>query len=282
MNIMQYSRPKNYYTAVNDVKVYFDYTNGRLKFIDYQGIDESVLKTAIKLAVKEGLGKIIANCPGYLLQTFINQGFVIEGIINGYYKGENAFCVSCFIEPERPVVLEQETEDAILHRCMSETKSFLPEKHYHTIRKADCKDIPDMIKLFSSIFASYPSPVFDKEYLKKAMRERVLFKLIEADGHILGIASADMDQANLNAEITDCATYPQHRGKGILQKIIYSLESDLKKKGFLNVYSLARAVNPGINTALSRLGYKYGGRLVNNCHICGGFEDMNIWVKNLT
>jgi len=22
------------------------------------------------------------------------------------------------------------------------------------------------------------------------------------------------------------------------------------------------------------------GRLINNCHIGGGFEDMNIWVKN--
>ncbi|HCP15639.1 MAG TPA: putative beta-lysine N-acetyltransferase, partial [Peptococcaceae bacterium] len=27
--------------------------------------------------------------------------------------------------------------------------------------------------------------------------------------------------------------------------------------------------------------YEYSGRLVNNCDICGGFEDMNIWVKRL-
>jgi beta-lysine N6-acetyltransferase len=66
-----------------------------------------------------------------------------------------------------------------------------------------------------------------------------------------------------------------------LQNIIYSLEEDLKEKGFYIAYSLVRAVNPGINKALSKLEYEYGGRLINNCHICGGFEDMNVWVKKL-
>jgi hypothetical protein len=34
-----------------------------------------------------------------------------------------------------------------------------------------------------------------------------------------------------------------------------------------------------MNTALARLGYRFRGRLMNNCHIMGGFEDMNIWVR---
>jgi len=35
------------------------------------------------------------------------------------------------------------------------------------------------------------------------------------------------------------------------------------------------------NKAFYRSGYNYGGRLLNNCHIAGSFENMNIWSKTL-
>lgn len=76
-------------------------------------------------------------------------------------------------------------------------------------------------------------------------------------------------------------TIPEYRGQGLLSNLVYSLEQDLTQKGFYTLYSLSRAMNPGINAVLFKLGYKYTGRLINNCHICGGFEDMNIWVKKL-
>jgi len=98
---------------------------------------------------------------------------------------------------------------------------------------------------------------------------------------IVSAASADMDYTNLNAEITDCATYPEYRGQGLLSNLVYSLEQDLTQKGFYTLCSLSRAMNPGINSVLFKHGYKYTGRLISNCHICGGFEDMNIWVKKL-
>lgn len=36
-----------------------------------------------------------------------------------------------------------------------------------------------------------------------------------------------------------------------------------------------------MNRVLVQHGYAYSGRLVNNCDICGGFEDMNLWAKEL-
>ncbi|MDD4529394.1 MAG: putative beta-lysine N-acetyltransferase, partial [Bacteroidales bacterium] len=230
----------------------------------------------------EGFSKIISNCRIRLLKPFRSNGFVIEGIINGFFQGEDAYCISYFIDPQRQAVPQKEEEDSILYHCVSDTNRFSPQgKHKYTIRLANVRDIPEMVKLFSTVFKSYPSPVFSMEYLEKVMNEHVLFKVAEEDREIISIASADIDKLNLNAEITDCATYPEHRGKGMLSNLIYSLEADLKEKGFRTAYSLSRAINPGINKALSRLGYKYGGRLVNNCHICGGYEDMNVWVKNL-
>jgi len=113
------------------------------------------------------------------------------------------------------------------------------------------------------------------------MDARIHFKAAFDNGKLVSIASADMDRKNLNAEITDCATYPQYRGRGLLSRLIKAIEEDLKNIGFYSVYSLSRAVNPGINISLSKLDYDYTGRLINNCNICGGFEDMNIWCKKL-
>ena len=113
------------------------------------------------------------------------------------------------------------------------------------------------------------------------MNDKVLYKVAALNDKIIGIASADMDKENLNAEITDCATNPDCRGKGVLSNIINSLEKELKNNRFITLYSIARAINPGINIALSKQSYNYSGRLINNCNICGSFEDMNIWVKNI-
>lgn len=61
-----------------------------------------------------------------------------------------------------------------------------------------------------------------------------------------------------------------------------ALETKLAGHCLLNAFSLVRATSAGMNAALcSLLGYTYHGRLCNNCHIAGGFEDMNLWVKRL-
>jgi beta-lysine N6-acetyltransferase len=66
-----------------------------------------------------------------------------------------------------------------------------------------------------------------------------------------------------------------------LSSLIFSLENELKQEGFYTLYSLSRAVNVGINMVLSKHGYNYTGRLIDNCNISRGYEDMNIWVKEI-
>jgi hypothetical protein len=34
-----------------------------------------------------------------------------------------------------------------------------------------------------------------------------------------------------------------------------------------------------VNCAFAKLGYKYTGRLVNNCRMPTGWESMNVWCK---
>ena len=273
----------NYYTKIDRTKIYVDYTNKRVKIIELNNISVQNLKRIIHFSSKEHLGKIICNCDSEPLIIFEEAGFELEGKINGYFKGKDAFCMSYFISSDRKKCSNFSKKELLVKQCLDVRNKFIPRGNNSTycIRNATQNDIKEMVKLFSTVFSTYPSPVYDEKFLKETMNERVLYKVAVYDGKIIGIASADMDKENLNAEITDCATYPDYRGKGILSNIIYSLELNLQDKGFLTLYSLSRAINPGVNVVLSKHNYKYTGRLVNNCNICGTFEDMNIWVKNI-
>lgn len=273
----------NYYTRVDHTKIYVDLPNKRVKIVDFSNISLQNLKRIIHFASKLHLGKIICNCDIDYLDTFINSGFVLEGKIDGYFKGKDAFCMSYFISSERKICTNFVKKDLLVRECLDVKNTFEPREKapMYLIRTANKNDVKEMVKLFSTAFLSYPSPIYDEEYLKQTMNDKILYKVAVNNKKIVAIASADMDKENLNAEITDCATYPDYRGKGILSNIIYSLESSLKSKGFITLYSLSRAINPSINFVLSKHNYKFTGRLVNNCNICGTFEDMNIWVKNI-
>lgn len=272
----------NYHTLVSGVNVYVDYFSSRLKIIDSTQITGSSIKEIIKFSRKEKLGKIITRCTVQMLRTYISSGFTIEGYIQGFLRGEDAYFVSYFINKNREEISIEDEEDAIL-RKISMSKSYQnrrPSKEF-IIRNAVSNDIPQIIKLFAAVFKTYPSPVFSSEYLKKAMNDNVIFKVAVYEDKIVSIASAEMDLLNLNAEITDCATYENFRGNGLLPCLIENLELDLKYRGFYTSYSLCRSINPGINLVLEKLNYKFCGKLINNCHICGSFESMNIWAKSL-
>ncbi|MCX7709482.1 MAG: putative beta-lysine N-acetyltransferase [Clostridia bacterium] len=280
MNALQYNAC--YKMDYNDTTLYFDYPNKRLKILEHNEVPENVVQEIIAIAAKEGLGKIITYCRIRELSPFRACGFVVEGMINGFFKGENTYCLSYFIDKQRSISLYKEEEDSILSSCMNDIQRFnyRPNKSY-PVRKAKESDIPQMIAIFTETFKTYPSPVYNAEYLKNVMEDQVLFMVAEDKGRIVSIASAELDIRNSNAEITDCATYPEYQGKGLLTLLIHCLQSELSDRGFHTLYSLSRAIHPGINKALRKCGYKYGGRLIKNCHICGDFEDMNIWFKQL-
>jgi putative beta-lysine N-acetyltransferase len=81
--------------------------------------------------------------------------------------------------------------------------------------------------------------------------------------------------------MTDCATLKSHRGHGLMGHLLFELEKYLKSREYKVLYSTARAISTGMNIVFAKHSYAYGGRLVNHCHICGQFENMNIWIKLL-
>ena len=274
---------QNYYTKIDRTKIYVDYANKRIKIIDLENITVKNIKRIIHFSSKQHLGKVICICDSKTVEIFTEAGFEVEGKIDGFFKGQDGFYLSYFISSDRKICSNFSKKELLVKQCLAVKNTFTrrSENSKYSIRNANETDIKEMVKLFSTVFSTYPSPVYDEEFIKKTMEENVLYKVAVYEGKIIGIASADMDKENLNAEMTDCATYPDYRGKGVLSNIIYSLELDLRNKGFITLYSIARAINPSINYVLSKQNYKYTGRLINNCNICGTFEDMNIWVKNI-
>lgn len=282
MNEMCNEYNLNYDTTIAGACLYVDYPNNRLKITGFDNLSEDCIKEIIDFARDKRLGKIIVFCESEKNKILEKCGFIKEGIIKGFFKGTDAICFSYFIDIERTISKLKIVEEEILKESLRSKKAYVSRPNFsYCVRTACEKDVPQMTTLFKDVFATYPSPVSNEKYLIEAMKKSVLFKVAEKDGKIIGIASADMDYDNLNAEITDCATLPKYRGNGILPKLIKELETELIERGFITLYSLSRANNKGINKTLSKLNYEYNGRLINNCNICGGFEDMNVWTKNI-
>lgn len=273
---------KNDYVSIEDnIIIYLDKINKRIKIMEYAYISTEVLEKIIYFSKEQYMEKIICNCKKKDLQNFYNMDFEMEGRIKGFFKGEDALCMSYFITKNRGMSKDLDLEDEIIKKCIQVNKNYggKTDNFQFSIRNANTNDLSEIVQLFKTVFSTYPSPVDDEEYLKMTMNGKVLYKVALSQGKIIGIASADMDTLNLNAEITDCAIYPEYRGNGILTSIIESLESELKNMGFITLYSLSRATIPAINMVLSKQNYEYSGRLINNCNMCSSFEDMNIWVK---
>ena len=271
----------NYYARVNQTKIYVDYVNSLVKIVNFHNISVQSIRRLVHFASRQHLGKITCNCNIESLKNFIEAGFQLEGKIDSYFKGENAFCMSYFISRKRKLYINYSRENLILKQSLN-TQNGSPYNNTlkYNIRYAEESDAKQMVELFSNIFSTYPDSLFDEEYLKETINKKVLYKVAIYNGKIISAASAYLNEENLNAEITNCATHPNYRSKGVLSSIISSLESDLKTMGYMGLYSLSRATCTGINFVLSKNNYKFRGRLINNCNIYGNFEDMNIWVKN--
>lgn len=283
MKLDNYKSINNYYTNIDHTKIYVDLASKRVKIIDITNISVQNLKRIIHYASKQHLGKVICYCNMETSDFFTNAGFKLDGKIPGYFKGKDALCMSYFISSDREICSNFIEKNSLINKCSNVKNTFMPNHNNldYIIRNANKNDIKEMIKLFSKVFSTYPYPIYDEEFLRENMDKKVLYKVAIYDGKIISIASANMDRENLNAEITDCATYPAYEGNGILSNIVHALECDLKFKGFITLYSLSRAINPSINYVLSKQNYSFTGRIVNDCNICSTFEDMNIWVKNI-
>lgn len=185
------------------------------------------------------------------------------------------------MDPDRRSNTNLAVEEAILWQIEQKTDcrniSKLPvQLHMKTVEP---EEAPTLADLYAGTFDTYPTPVTDPEYLGKTMGTGTVYIGVYDHGRMISAASGIIDRNNLAAEISDCATHPEYRGMGLMQILIAAVETELSRRGVIALYSLARAMSPGMNSVLYKSGYTFRGRFINNCHICGRFEDMNLWTK---
>ncbi len=266
-------------------QIVIDKTNKRLKIFECEKDLESFARRMEKLAVEHDLEKIILfGKDANYKEACLSLGFVFEGKIDGFFNGIEAYILSRFLTKEREFSDNLVNEEQLLN-SISETKPVtanhkLPEGYQ--IREANEEDAEQIVEIFNVVFKTYPSSMHEKEYVKKALNTNVDLVVIENElGEIVSLSSAEIDFERKNAEITDCATLPSERGKGLMYHMIQFSEKKMQHRGIQNLFSIARARSFGMNKVLYNHQYQYRGRLINNVHISGNWENMNIWVKPL-
>lgn len=264
-------------------RIKFDEFNQRIKIVSFEGDIKELMNKLISLSEKNKVGKIFSIIPKEKIQEFKEQGFIMEAKINHFLNGAPAYFLSKFMIPERKMCILIPEEEEVLIKSREYTDEDYEYERYkeYVIRSAGKEDAEQLAKLYDSVFETYPSPMNDADYIKSVMENDVFFKVAVYENQIISAASADMDPKNLNVEMTDCATYKEHRGTGLMGRLIFDLEKEMKSRNYKVLYSTARATSAGMNIVFTKHNYEYGGRLINHCHISGKFENMNIWVKEL-
>ncbi|WP_022665364.1 putative beta-lysine N-acetyltransferase [Desulfospira joergensenii] len=239
----------------------------------------------IRLAREKGYSKIFAKVPQSVSDLFSMSGFIQEARIPGFYRtDESALFMAWYLDAAR-----KEEKDAMeIEKILSMTlkkrvKESLPGLDSRfAVRRCREEDLDDMIQLYRQIFDSYPFPIHDPEYLLKMMQsDEIEYFCMDSGGEIAAVSSAEIDNKNSNAEMTDFATAPAYRSRNFARHLLAEMESSLKEKKIKTVYTIARALSPGINMVFRQSGYHYSGRLKNNTNISGKIESMNVWYKHL-
>lgn len=264
------------------LEVYLDPFNNRIRIDDYRGNTNLLLERAEELARKHQVEKLIVKARSEDLIHLYEKCLQPEAVVDRYFLGSDAHLFSKFYTVERKKSDHWITEDGMIHSIyqLGTADKPFPPKEFE-LKKADESCSEELSELYSKVFQIYPTPLHDPEYVRKTMKEGTIYYVFFQQGKIVSAASAEVNSFYKNAELTDCATLKEHRKYGLMKIILSELEGELKRQGIFCAYSIARSLSFGMNAVLFQLGYKYRGRLMNNCYIYDKLENMNMWVKNL-
>lgn len=244
-------------------------------------VDETRLAKALQEAADElGRRRVVSFADESLREGLEQEGFVVEGVMPGFYRGESDCVVVGWAEQKAQIKPADPDAAALTAQILADKKGTQAAPHSHVeTRKATVDDAEDIAHILDQTFKAYPTPASDPAYIEEQLQEGMPFRLVREEGAVVACASADLIPAAQTAELTDCATRQSHRGQGLMQAILLDLMQDLRALNYPTAFTLARASVPGINIAFQRLGFKYRGRMNRSCRIGSGIEDMNIWSR---
>jgi len=243
-----------------------------------------IIRYADDLARKERYSKIIVKVPESALETFANDGYIMEATVPFFYNGEeSAVFMAKYLDPVR-----KEARDATATaNVLSDAFSHVGERPVHglpdgfSLQHAHAGDAADIAGLYQTVFSTYPFPITDPAFIRESMQNTTRYFIIRKSHLLAAVASCEIDTANRNIEVTDFATGPLFRGRGFASLLLNAIETEMKKEGIGLAFTICRAIFGPINTVFAGAGYQFGGQLPNNTNICGSIESMNVWYKRV-
>ncbi len=239
-----------------------------------------------KIAEEKGYTKIFAKIPTACEGDFIDGEYSREALIPGYFNGDEAAAfMALFLSDERAHADNADELERVLQLALEKQNSpghKKPLPDGARVRACTPEDAPAMSAIYRVVFPTYPFPIDKPEYIIQTMKSHVAYFGVEIDGELVSIASAEMDRAGSNVEMTDFATLPDWLGNGFALHLLEHMEIEMRAIKIATSHTIARAISPGMNITFAKCGYEYGGQLRNNTNISGQIESMNIWFKNLS
>ncbi len=261
--------------------------NNRIYMMKLGEVDPAeVARAVLAKARQAGYAKVFAKLPQERAAEFLKLGFRQEARVPGFYHGDEAAVFLCaYLDPARRREASGEELDEILQLALSRQSpaSALPPDLQRPLALRPCReeDIDQMADIYRRVFPTYPFPIHDPDYLLQTMRTHVDYFGITAGDQLVALSSAEMDRNSGNVEMTDFATLPDWLGNGLAVHLLWHMEEAMRRLSIPTAYTIARAASPGMNITFAKMGYQYGGRLINNTNISGRIESMNIWHKPL-
>ncbi|MFP4052756.1 MAG: putative beta-lysine N-acetyltransferase [Phycisphaerae bacterium] len=275
---------KDVITTLGNSRIQHGKANDRIYLMKLDPADsDSIIEKLDKLAAENDYSKIFAKIPCEHATPFLDDGYVKEAEAEGFYNGTQDACfLGKFLKDWRKEDPKREKHEEAIQKAKDragEGAGDLPEGH--TWRKCTHDDVDDMVVVYREVFASYPFPIHDPDYLRKTMDENVVYFGIWHGEKLVALSSSEEDRDAQNSEMTDFATLPDQRGKSLAVFLLARMEEDAPSRGIKTAYTIARSNSFGMNITFGKMDYTFGGRLLNNTQISGGFESMNIWYKPL-
>lgn len=236
------------------------------------------------LARKKGYTKIFAKVPAGARQVFAHAGYREEAKVPGFFGGrEDGIFVAKYFCSNRQKERKPETVDKVIAvaRTKASHPACRPLAEGFRLGRLDADHAQAMAEVYREVFASYPFPIHDPEYLRETLEDNILYWGVFEGDRLVAISSAETYPVDLNAEMTDFATLPSHRGAGLAQALLAEMEGELAKRNYRTAYTIARAYSFGMNITFAKQGYAYSGTLTHNTDISGELESMNVWHKKL-
>ncbi len=229
--------------------------------------------------------KICCKIPAWAAPYFLSEGYFIEAHIPGYYQNNEAvFFMSKFLNSDRLIYVNYNNLKG-LHCIFKNNKSIQsnvpaqPDKFI--IQKLDINNAFEISKVFETVFKSYPFPYHDPEYIRHTMDNGNSFYGAIMNEGIVAVAAMKINLQDKNAELKDFATLPICKNLNLENQLLKYMEQKLNTLKIQNIHERISLNNMDLNKTFIKNKYSYSGTLINNAHIDGSIESINVLYKSL-